>query len=211
MFEEALFESDPFADGEFQAGVYVPTALDRMNSAPSFFLTQFEEAFSDVEALVTQYGPVAVAEGVDTILNGSKSDLARVFTSNEFAISRRCEAVALLEKVIDDLFVPHCDPVLIHASRLTTNRVNHVCYMMWDVTHLTSTGGDLWQSVRHVMNHALQSSNVAVIEGGLHGLGHSVYQHPEAAQDIKRFRRDRPSLPAALANYARWAQTGQIQ
>ena len=53
--------------------------------------------------------------------------------------------------------------------------------MLWDVTPLSywrgssDRGAVMYPVIVEVMEQALQSPNCAVVESGLHGLGHTVY------------------------------------
>lgn len=214
IFEEALFEDDPF-EAEVVAHdargypIYVPSALDRVETSPSFFFANYLEAFGDVGALVERFGAERVGQSLDIVLNPSASNCFMLFDEPSVPESTRRQAILLIKNVTDLVFTLHCLPVRSHLGE-PGNRLNGICYMLWDTAALPARGNWQWQAVREVMNHALRSPNIAVVEGGLHGLGHAVYQHPEAAEDIARYRRSGAATHPPLANYARWAEVGMV-
>ncbi len=88
------------------------------------------------------------------------------------------------------------------------------CYMLWDVTGLAywSEGDEadaVPQAILDVLEHALLSTNDAVIESGLHGIGHRA--SPERAkQAVGKLLARRPDLRPELKKYAEACSQGCI-
>ena len=74
------------------------------------------------------------------------------------------------------LFEKRARPVLSHIDELKASAINSICYMLWDVTPISSWGnkGDCedFKLALEVLEFALYLKNPACIESALHGLGH---------------------------------------
>src|SRR6185295_87095 len=104
-----------------------------------------------------------------------------------------------------------------NCAPASVSPLNHICYMWWDVFIISGNSEDdgmrpLNEACLAVMEQCLALSNVAVLEGALHGLGHFVNGYPEQCREaIDRFVAERGSeLPPQLHRYGMAARTGAI-
>ena len=113
--------------------------------------------------------------------------------------------------------VQRCEPVLGHRNEPGGNRINDVCYMLWDVTPLNYWKDDpdaalYYDTVVDLLDAVLALENAACLESALHGLGHTAaYARPgQVAAVIDRFLRLRKHLRPELVRYAHFASTGYV-
>lgn len=159
-----------------------------------------------------------VGNGLDNLLNSHFTDVAYVVRNGAVSDAKRLACVHALKTLYADCLTPRASPSLGHLSETSEcPPLNMICYMLWDVTPLSHWGEGpradaMYPALADVMESALQSDNPAVIESGLHGLGHMVYSRPDlAVPPIDRLiAHRRSSLRHELHAYAKKARTGMI-
>lgn len=171
--------------------------------------------FENFEKDVAKYSDWQIGMGLDYVFNGSCSDFAFALRDKPAPLEKRLAAIQSLKLMYAHCFETRCEPVLGHWDE-RGNSLNHICYMLWDVTPLdyfegNPDGQGIHGAVIDVMKYALSLSNIACIESGLHGLGHLTFHNPQAAQIIQAFIKNAKGLDSRLLSYAQAAQTGYIQ
>lgn len=159
-----------------------------------------------------------LGNGLDNLLNNHFSEV--VFSIRDGAISDEKKIAALESLVVlyRDCLTPRASHVLGHLSEQgRCNPLDRICYMLWGVTPLSywpeaDRAASMYPVIIDVMESALYSDNCAVIESGLHGLGHTVYKFETAAvAAIDHFIDKRGGLVRdELIFYAKQARTGMI-
>ena len=157
--------------------------------------------------------------GLDNLLNNHFSPVAHEVRDGAVTIEARISALQSIKVLYRDCLTPRAAPVLGYLNEKSSCKaINGICYMMWDVTPLSywpepERGDIMYPVIIVVMESALYSSNCAVVESGLHGLGHTVYKCETAAvAAIDRFLEARSGqVRNELITYARAARTGNIQ
>jgi hypothetical protein len=160
-----------------------------------------------------------VGVGLDNLLNNHFSDVANTVRDGATTNDKKIAALKSLKVLYRDCLAPRAAPVLGHLSEKAPCRpLNGICYMLWDVTPLSywpdpERGAIMYPVIVEVMESALYSENAAVVESGLHGLGHLVYKFKgPAVAAIDRFlEKRRGQVREELVTYARAARTGMIQ
>lgn len=117
-----------------------------------------------------------VSNGLSLIFNNSISDI--VFTLKESTVSAqaRTAAIRAIKILYTDCFEKRARPVLSHIDEPGASSINSICYMLWDVTPITSWRNkadcEYVELALEVLEFALYLKNPACIESSLHGLGH---------------------------------------
>jgi hypothetical protein len=160
-----------------------------------------------------------VGNGLDNLLNNHFTNLVYSVRDGAISLERKIAALQSLKVLYRDCLTPRAAPVLGHLSEVAPCRpLNGICYMLWDVTPLSywpdpERGAIMYPVIVEVMESALYSENAAVVESGLHGLGHTVYKcEGPAIAAIDRFIKNRRGqVREELITYALQARTGMIQ
>jgi hypothetical protein len=160
-----------------------------------------------------------VGVGLDNLLNNHFADVANTVRDGEVSNNKKIAALRSLKVLYRDCLTRRAAPALGHLDeKAVCKPLNGICYMLWDVTPLSywpdaDQGAVMYPVIIEVMEAALQSPNCAVIESGLHGLGHTVYKCETAAVAvIDRFvEMRRGHVRDELISYALQARTGMIQ
>lgn len=97
-----------------------------------------EQLLSDIKADLEPYSNEQVAHGLRYIFNNSCSDLSHHFKEAPVKPKRRVKALQSIFKLYRDIFEPRCAPLLLANSREPAPALESVCYMLWDVTPLST-------------------------------------------------------------------------
>lgn len=159
-----------------------------------------------------------VNEGLQFIFNNSFSNIMFAFKDEAVSLDKRLLGIDSIKQLYTDCFEVRCAPVFGHQNQ-RGNALNHICYMLWDVTPLSywkndKDGDVFFDAILDVMQYALHHcKNIACLEGALHGLGHSQYQRPKQVEGIIHgFLKDTKLRPQnkTVRGYAISAMTGSI-
>lgn len=196
-------EADPFKDEDpLTAFEFIETLCE----APGKHLA----AYSDDQ----------IGQGLNFIFNNSCSNLTHGFKAAPVSFERKEAALRSLFHLFRDVMAVRCSPQQAVGRQEKSAPLNHICYMFWDETPLSGQWNEVtkaerrayYEAVAWVMQQCLSSPNPAVVESGLHGLGHMVFDYPSVAAPILDAYLDQnKGRPNALINYARAARTGMIQ
>lgn len=166
------------------------------------------------------YSDDQVGQGLTFIFDGSCSNLTHGFKQAPVAFEHREAALLSLWNLFREVLAPRCAPMLAAGSPVASPPLGYICYMFWDITPLAGQWSGLSKSERRayyaavarVMEQCLTVANPAVVESGLHGLGHMVFEYPAVATPIlDAFLAKNRQRQDALIQYARAARTGLIQ
>lgn len=184
-------------------------------------------AFEFIEALceapgkhLAAYSDDQLGQGLNFIFNNSCSNLTHGFKVAPVSFERKEAALRSLFHLFRDVMAVRCTPQQAAGRQEKSTPLNGICYMFWDVTPLSGQWSEVtkaerracYEAVAWVMQQCLSSPNVAVVESGLHGLGHMAFEYPGVAIPIIDAYLDRnKGRQDTLTNYARAARTGMIQ
>jgi hypothetical protein len=156
-----------------------------------------------------------VGGGLALILDGSLTDFGYRIRNATVAVERKVNAVAAMKLLYEQVFEPRCLPLLGHLSETGHSRLAYICYMLWDVTQIAhwppeDEGQPLPQAILDLLEGTLGSKNDAVVESGLHGIGH-LASSPRRQEIIGRLLERRPELRPELRTYAQACAAGCMQ
>lgn len=163
-----------------------------------------------------RFSDAQVDQGLNYIFSNSCSNFVFSILDGDFAFELKLEAIRSIETLYTDCFASRCTPVLSHHNELVCSPLNHMCYMLWDVTPLNYWEGrtrkaEAYAAVVDVLEATLRSNNIACLEGALHGLGHTYSHVPERIGPlVERFVSENSRLPPELLSYARNAAVGYV-
>jgi hypothetical protein len=159
-----------------------------------------------------------LGHGLGHLCENTRSNVVHVVRLGSSSLDRKLLALRAIKNLYQDCLTPRAPHGLRHLNEPAVSKpLATFCYMVWEASPLDYwpdplVGPLVYPVVAEVMASALDSSNSAVIESGLHGLGHLVYKYPAATQIIDQFISQRQSmLRPELIAYARAARTGGIQ
>lgn len=141
------------------------------------------------------------------------------FKDAPVVFKRKEAALRSLFNLFREVMAPRCAPQQAAFSQEKLAPLNSICYMFWDVTPLSGQWSGVnkverrayYDAVAWVMGQCLFSLNPAVVESGLHGLGHMIFDYPGVAAPIlDDFLEKNKNRQDHLTNYARAARTGMI-
>lgn len=156
-----------------------------------------------------------LGNGLDNLLNTNLYDIAHTVRTAKVSEDARCAAISAIKHLYLYCLTQRAPPVLGHLNEEAAGcaRLQYITFMLWDVSPLSCGSVETWPAILEVMQSALYSPNPAVIESGLHGLGHSVYDAggPAVAIIDAFVRQRRGQVRDELIQYALQARTGMIQ
>jgi hypothetical protein len=159
-----------------------------------------------------------IDEGLYSIFSGWDDDSALALKDSSVPLARRLEAIRSIQTLYTDCFAERCSQTLSHLSEPASSALNHVCYMLWDITPLSywkdhPDKAVVYPVVLELLQSALAVPHVACIEGALHGLGHMALYFPVEVEAIvsARIANSGADWPQALLDYAEAARVGCVQ
>lgn len=208
----------------------VASPWDRFPPGGDEPIPQFEGSDAEIVELFTytmlssgdelrRFTDFQVGNGLNVLFSGNFCDIPHTIRNGSVPFEQKLAAVQSIQSLYSDCLTPRAPAVLGKRSEPgDCPPLSFICYMLWDVTPLaywkdTPRADEMYRATVDVMAFALLSTNVAVIESGLHGLGHTVYNFKEpAVAAIDRFlEKRRGHVSEELISYALQARTGMIQ
>jgi hypothetical protein len=178
------------------------------------FIQYGARLFRESPKWLNRYSDAQVRQGLNVMTNNS-------FSNNVFALQdasiRVDQRLAFIDAIFDlnrDYFEPRCTPHLSHLDYKFTppevSPLNMICYMWWDT--FVPPGKELNDACVSVMENCLHLSNIAILEGALHGLGHWLLDYPKRCESIIQnfLQRRGAKISLDLRKYAMAAQSGCI-
>jgi len=136
----------------------------------------------------------------------------------------RDRAWAALTPLFKELFEPYVHPRLVYGNPRDeqgpeeSSVLHDACFMWWDISRYYLNSPDVdesdHQAFLKIAGECLKSSNPAVQESAVHGLGEVIPwggEYPPAQALLTDFIAANPTANPGLLEYARQARTGQIQ
>ena len=189
-----------------------------LHENPDIALNVFHNALLNIDEYLCDYTPHQLSNAIDYVFNASLSDLGICYRIDELDLGKKQESIHALSKLFEVTFNQTAEPVLGHLSQKVKNRenrhLNSVCYMFWDTACIPyNCGEDITLACIEVMRKCARSSNIAIVEGALHGLGHMIGSGHDALirQCIESANLDFGVQSKALRIYADAAKTGMVQ
>jgi hypothetical protein len=184
------------------------------------FIDYATKLFRNSGALLARFSDGQVRYGLEFLISNSASNQIFALTDQIVPLVKRIEFLDAIFDLNRDCFEPRCTSHLPHLDYSETpthvSPLNTICYMWWDIFIIWPNPKDpamtpLADASLRVMEKCLSLSNIAVLEGALHGLGHFKFGYEKEVQDIiNHFLKTHPELPIALRDYANDAATGCI-
>ncbi|MBI5005853.1 MAG: hypothetical protein HZB95_01885 [Nitrosomonadales bacterium] len=163
------------------------------------------------------YSEEQVYHGLNYIFSNACSNTVFALMDDIVPVALRLRAIAAIKLLYRDCFAPRCAPVLGCLDEPGGNRLNSICYMLWDMSPLGHWEGRpnkevFYSAVVGVMEEALASSNPACVESALHGLGHAQpYFSARVVEVIAAYQRRNVYVSPRLKDYAQYARNGCVQ
>jgi len=187
------------------------------HGAPAELAALFIHTMQRCKTDLAAFSDAQVDQGLYYMVNNSCSNISIDVKHESLSLDIRTSLLRSIKKLYADCFEERCAPVLSHLDEPGATRLNHVCYMFWDVSPLLYWRKDpncaLFDDVIvEVLQAALSLKNPACIESALHGLGHlRQIMGPTcpAKAIVTRFLETRSASPALKA-YAAEAATGRV-
>tara|TARA_R110000782_G_scaffold255475_1_gene344287 strand:- start:2636 stop:3319 length:684 start_codon:yes stop_codon:yes gene_type:complete len=168
-----------------------------------------EAAFVHFETYLAPYSPWQIAMGTSFLLDSILSPHVSLFSDERLDIERRVAVVRGLRNVFADTFKLHAEWEYEGGAGVQKD-INNKCYMFWETCPLPfSPSRPIAEACIDVMESCLTIPNMAVIESGLHGLGHSARSYPRAVQIVEQYIAA-GKCPADLVEYAQSAAKGRV-
>jgi hypothetical protein len=127
--------------------------------------------------------------GLKNIFNPSFGNYIYSLRTHNVTQIQRLMTIRSCTKLYSELFEVRCKPICSHLSEPGGTDLNHVCFMLWDVTPLNYWENwenpvekfELESAIIDLFRTVLQTSNnVACIESVLHGINHTgLYDYDE--------------------------------
>lgn len=155
-----------------------------------------------------------VNNGIEAIFNNSISSI--IFTLKEPTVpaEARTAAIRAIKILYTDCFEKRAKPVLGNKDEPGASPINSVCYMLWDVTPISSWGNkgdcEYFELTLEVLEESLYLKNPACIESALHGLGHMAIHNKRVYKIIGDWIKQSQTCRSELLQYAARAQIGYI-
>jgi hypothetical protein len=180
------------------------------------FLALFQKTMARCGTDLLRFTDAQVGNGLDYVFNPSCSNY--IFQLRDGTLAREIKASAILSiaHLYSDCLGPRCKPILGHLNE-SGGALNAFCYMLWDVTPLTYWADNpdkifFYEKVIETMAFGLRSTNIACVEGALHGLGHMQLDMPElVAHIVGQYILENPKARKEVLAYAMQARQGTVQ
>ena len=176
--------------------------------------------FTDSEKYLAKYSPIQITKGLEYIFNEG-SYLGDCLVNRDLDLNKRVQIIEALAPIMLRAFEPHArSPNFIYPEQPVNgkeyNILHHVCYMFWDTACIPyGCEKEIITACIEVMGKCARSQNTAVVEGALHGLGHTIGMGQD---DLVRHHIERANVGGTqydvinnhLRDYAQHAMTGKI-
>jgi hypothetical protein len=160
----------------------------------------------------TLFSKDQIGIGLELIYSNSCSDLPfRYIEAGDE--SRRIKGIGNLRYLYSNFFEEYCTSRVTNIGHdLTDGPIGSFCYMLWDIFVLYPGNASpaMVDAALDVMDHALKSANDNCIVSAMHGLGHWVFDTPQAALILQQWLRRPTTHHEDIHDYARQATTGCI-
>ena len=185
---------------------------------PELALDVLHATFTNIERHLSKYTVFQLSNALKYIFSPDLSDYGFALKDKDNDQKKRVETLQALSDLILYIFEDTAEPVLGHLGQKPINKLKHhlngVCYMFWDIACLPHGGDKEGIDIcLKVMGKCVRSSNIAVVEGALHGLGHArdFVDHNTIQRYIRKANFGNGPESDALRRYAQAASLGRIQ
>ncbi len=208
--------TDQFFD-EFKRSKVHENRVFELNSNLVLLLDVLHYAFTNRHLLLERYSPYQLANSLENLFNPALAEFDFIFQNRDLDLEKQVATIQALGPLMIDIFEPHAEPIFGHLSMsVKDNRneiLNHPCYMFWDTAYIPyNCDKAVVIACVDAMGLCARSTNPALVEGGLHGLGHAVKMYDEEIDAHIRNCINQANLTSseALADYAARARTGMV-
>jgi len=203
---------------ETPSGWYFDLDLEAFDATPCEVVSLIDMTCARCGTDLLKYDLRQVNEGIDFIFNNSCSDLVFSLKDTGVQIDSRLRAIRSIRTLYSDCFAVRCSEGLSHLDQPTTNPLNKICYMFWDVTPLRFWESSPEKSITYpaileLLESVLELPHMACVEGALHGLWHVQPYAPKEVDAIvsRCLARTGAHWPEPLRHYAALARIGRVQ
>lgn len=181
---------------------------------PDKVLNLLHSVFSEYNTWVHHYSPVQITLGIEAIFNPCLSNLGFCFQGKDVKKEKAVQAIRSFGDFFLSVFEQYAPTNLCHLGQSTQDHqagvISHMVYMFWDtapIPHQCSM--EVRSTCLDVMRRCTMSTNIAIVESGLHGLGHAVQEY---GQEYVRpyFTSANITNNTALKSYAAKAMVGNV-
>ncbi|MBL4784352.1 MAG: hypothetical protein JKY49_02885 [Cohaesibacteraceae bacterium] len=185
---------------------------------PELVLDVLHATFTNIERHLSKYTGFQLSNALNCIFDTGLSDYGFVLRDKDTDQEKRFETLHALSDLILYIFEDTAEPVLGHLNQKPENKLKHhlngVCYMFWDIACIPhGCDRECIDICLEVMGKCARSSNIAVVEGALHGLGHArgLADHNTIQRYIRKANFGNGPESDALRRYAKAANLDLIQ
>lgn len=158
------------------------------------------------------YSDAQVNQGLWFLCSNACSSHLDAFLDEDVPIHKRLHGVASIFDLYREVFATRCASELSHGRNRTTNPLNSVCFMFWDIAPLLGTQGEQMRAaILEVLRRISTLSHVACIESAIHGLGHASSCGYSEATEVLNDIISSGVCPSDLLAYAHRAKDGDIE
>jgi hypothetical protein len=196
--------------------------VELVNLKPAVFIEYCTKLFRESGKRLAGYPDGQVNDGLYYIISPGASDEIFALKDASVPFEAKVEFLKVIFILYGDCFEPRCTPHLSHLDHVSKGTLVHVsplnsiCYMWWDIFVIYGERKDpsvepLNRACLAVMEKTLTLSNIATLEGALHGLGHfGIYYKEECERIIDEFSARRKDISEELRRYALAAGSGCV-
>lgn len=162
------------------------------------------------------YTDAQVNAGFSYIFDNGASNVVFSLMARELPLAAKLDCIDALVPLYADCFRLRCDETLGHLSERGNNPLNHICYMLGDMSPLTYWADDpdaarLYEALADAFGRVLRVPHAGCIEGALHALGHMCHcARPPVETAIDAWLAGGPAVRPELLAYAASARTGCV-
>ena len=179
-------------------------------------LTYLTRLFRESGTFPSRYSIARIARGLWFLCNSSCSDYTLSLVNDVLPLGRRLTGLRSILSLYSDLFA-RCGHALAVHDDDTRISLNNVCFMFWDMSHLSAstvarTGRESVEACLEVLSATLQLDNRVCKEAALHGLGHWWHECPQEVESIvESFLKNANECPREVIEYAECAKRGCVE
>ena len=191
--------------------------MNWQSEQPATVLARLSRLFCSGQYLLETYTEKEVSQLLWELI-GASGELGVLFDP-ALPIDDRLETIATIKKFYGDVFLPCCQPLLLHGLRETPPEIsplNTICYMWWDIFPTWGKPEDpqaakIDSAIMELLGELLQFEHAALRESAAHGLGHWHLSYAGNVEGIiDRFLESKPSLSMEMQNYLQAARAGCV-
>ncbi len=213
--EHVFSHAVPFNGGGVEW--YFEMDADRWDGPASLTIAHLTRLFENPEPALACFADSQIAQGLYYIVDSGAGGLVLSILDEAVDWPSRHRCVVAIGPLFERLLAPRVAPVLGHLDEQGTKPLNMVTYMWWGILPVAAKAeparppDPLNAAILEVMARILKSTNPAIQESALHGLGHSASAHgQEVARIIDAYTASGLVTRKELLAYAKATRSGCV-